>query len=472
MVFSSAFFLFIFFPVVFVLYRCMPGIKAKNFLLTAASLFFYAAGEIKYFPLLLFTVTVNYLAGRWMANDSKYRRLYLIGAVVINLTLLGTFKYLGFVTENLSALLRVNINPISLDLPIGISFFIFQSLSYTIDVYRDKKAATYNFGKLLLYISFFPQLIAGPIIIYHDVAEQIDNRDCTTQKTAEGLRRFVIGLAKKLLLANTLGKLADSVYALPLDALDKRAAWLGAVCYSLQIYFDFSGYSDMAIGLGKCFGFSFLENFNYPFIASSIRDFWRRWHISLSSWFRDYLYIPLGGNRKGAQRRAINQCIVFFCTGLWHGAAWTFVIWGLWHGFFIILENIVESILPAQKWRALFGRIYTMLVVLLGFVVFRADNFPQAWAMFSSLFGGFTQNAASGEVIARALMGYNLFIFAAALLAAIGVLPMLRRLCENKWPRQTAVLDAGAYFMMIPLLLLCVMNLASSTFNPFIYFRF
>jgi alginate O-acetyltransferase complex protein AlgI len=286
--------------------------------------------------------------------------------------------------------------------------------------------------------------------------------------TAGGLRRFILGLSKKLLLANTLGKIADSVFVLPAAALDIRSAWMGAVCYTLQIYFDFSGYSDMAIGLGKCFGFSFLENFNYPYISSSVRDFWRRWHISLSSWFRDYLYIPLGGNRKGAGRRALNRCIVFFCTGLWHGASWTFVIWGLWHGFFIFLEDF----LPVKKWGGIFGSVYTLLVAVCGFVIFRADNMGQAQAMLAGMFGGFHASAASSEAIRRALTGYNLFIFIMAAAAAVGVAPAVRRLCEGKSARLLMILDAGAYCAVVPLLLVCIMNLASSTFNPFIYFRF
>ncbi|MDR3238825.1 MAG: MBOAT family protein [Clostridiales bacterium] len=471
MVFSSAAFMFVFFPAVFVLYRFMPGIKAKNMLLTAASLVFYAAGQIEHLPLLLFSVLCNYIAGCLMTEKPDCRRAVLIGAAFVNLGLLGAYKYLGFLTANLNALFHFHIPEISIALPIGISFFTFQGLSYTIDVYRDKKAATRDFGKLLLYISFFPQLIAGPIVKYHDITEQIDARQCSAAMTADGLRRLIFGLSKKMLLANPLGRIADSVFALSIGAMDMRTAWLGAVCYALQIYFDFSGYSDMAVGLGKCFGFSFQENFAYPYAAASVQMFWRRWHISLSSWFRDYLYIPLGGSRKGAARRAINKAAVFFCTGLWHGASWTFVIWGLWHGFFILLEDV----LPIKKGNRFLGNIYTLLVTVCGFVIFRADSAGQAWAMLIRMFGGFrpaSANAAAIEAVRRAFNGYNGFVFAAAVLAAAGCVPAIRRVCQEKAARWLPLLDAGAYCAVLPLLLASMMSIASSNFNPFIYFRF
>ena len=274
------------------------------------------------------------------AVGGRYRRLAAGLAAGTNLALLGVFKYIDFVIGTFNSLSGADLALTGIVLPIGISFYTFQGMSYVIDVYRHPEWGTRNPGKLLLYISFFPQLIAGPIVIYHDVAGQIDRREMTPELTLSGLRRFILGLGKKMLLANSMGEIADAVFAMTAAELDFRLAWLGAVCYTLQIYFDFSGYSDMAIGLGRMFGFRFLENFNLPYASKSIKEFWRRWHISLSSWFRDYLYIPLGGNRKGAARTNLNKFIVFFATGLWHGANWTFVLWGLWHGLFSTLEGV------------------------------------------------------------------------------------------------------------------------------------
>ena len=324
MVFGSPIFLFCFLPAAYLVYRFLPGIRSRNAWLAIASLVFYSFGQPVYLPLLLLSVVMNYLFGLLLMSPAgRGKRWPAACAVAGNLLLLGTFKYLDFFAGILNTLPGVNLPLPGLALPIGISFFTFQGLSYALDVSREPDAGTRSFGKLVLYISFFPQLIAGPIIKYHDVALQIDQRELTPELTILGLRRFITGFAKKLLIANTMGLAADRVFALEAGALDLRLAWLGAVCYTLQIYFDFSGYSDMAIGLGRMFGFTFQENFNLPYAARSIKEFWRRWHISLSSWFRDYLYIPLGGNRKGRARTMGNKIIVFFSTGLWHGANWT-----------------------------------------------------------------------------------------------------------------------------------------------------
>ena len=372
MVFSSAVFLFIFLPVVFVLSRVLPGIRAKNILLLIASLLFYAFGEPVYILLMLASILVNFTAGRLLPLCGKgLDKLVLALAVVLNLGMLSLFKYTDFFLTTVNQVFSLEIPLTGIALPVGISFFTFQGLSYVIDVYRDREMCAKSIVKLALYISLFPQLIAGPIVIYHDVANQIDHRETTPELTADGIRRFVLGLGKKLLLANTAGRMADLVFTATAQQLDIRVAWLGALCYCLQIYFDFSGYSDMAIGLGRMFGFQFLENFNYPYVSSSIKEFWRRWHISLSSWFRDYLYIPLGGNRKGKLRTEVNKGIVFFCTGLWHGASWNFVLWGLWHGVFIILEDLLPK---GGKVRRAIGHVTTPLIVLLGFVLFRADT--------------------------------------------------------------------------------------------------
>lgn len=449
----------------------MPTIKSKNIFLTVASLCFYSFGQPEYLLLLFVSVLCNYVAGIILANSIKNRRLVLIFAVTVNLLLLGTFKYLSFFISNINTIFNFNIANISIPLPIGISFFTFQGLSYVIDIYRNKDNATKDFLKLLLYICLFPQLIAGPIIIYHDVAAQIDNRSCNTDLTAEGLRRFIIGLSKKLLIANAMGSVADAAFGIQISAIDTRMAWIGALCYSFQIYFDFSGYSDMAIGLGKIFGFSFAENFAYPYTASSIKTFWGCWHISLSTWFRDYLYIPLGGNRKGLLRTEINKCIVFLCTGLWHGASWTFVIWGMWHGLFLILEDL--NIIPVKKIKGnVLGNIYTMLVVVCGFVIFRASDMPQVVAMFKSMFLSFSLNPISGEVFYRVFNGYYIFIFVIAIISSTKIIPYLKKLCGEKSGTLLNFLDMSAYAVVLTLLFLDLLNISSSNFNPFIYFRF
>ena len=324
LVFSSAIFLFVFLPCVFLIYRLIPGLRAKNILLALASIVFYAFGQLQYVPLFLLSVLINYFSGLILTSARAHRKAVLALAVILNLGILCVFKYTDFILQNLNLAFHTELAPTGIVLPIGISFFTFQGLSYTIDVYRDPKSGTKNFLKLLLYISFFPQLIAGPIVKYHDISEQIDSRRCTAEETAAGIRRFITGLAKKILISNAVGYIADAVFNDYLHSFsgsaDWRLMWLGGICYTLQIYYDFSGYSDMAIGMGHMFGFTILENFKHPYAATSIRDFWRRWHVSLSSWFREYLYIPLGGNRKGRFRTVLNRMIVFFCTGIWHGA--------------------------------------------------------------------------------------------------------------------------------------------------------
>ena len=337
MVFSSAISLFFFVPIVFLLDRRLSNVDAKNTWLLLASLVFYSFGQVYYLPLLLLSVALNYVCGRLAAG--KYAKLGVALAVIGGIGLLAVFKYADFTIRTVNALCGLHLPLTGIALPIGISFFTFQGLSYVIDVYREPKMVSHSFKKVLLYIAFCPQLIAGPIVKYHDVEQEIDSRRTTPQETALGIRRFICGLSKKLLLSNALGQMADTVFALPAGEIGMLAGWTGAICYTLQIYFDFSGYSDMAIGLGRMFGFHFRENFNYPYTATTIKEFWRRWHISLSGWFRDYLYIPLGGNRKGNAWTWLNRFLVFFATGLWHGASWTFVLWGLWHGLFSVLED-------------------------------------------------------------------------------------------------------------------------------------
>lgn len=392
MVFSSVIFLFLFLPIVLGCYYLLPGREAKNLWLVAASLLFYAFSGLWYVLLLLFSVFCNYLAGLFVSG----RKSVLYAAVAVNLGILGIFKYLTFLVQTVDRLLGVTIPVPSIVLPVGISFFTFQGLSYVIDVYRNERLKSTHFRDVLLYIALFPQLVAGPIIRYEDVADEIHSRRNTLEQLAKGLRRFIVGLSKKLLIADICGNVVALIYNADRSVLDSRTAWLAAVCYLMQIYFDFSGYSDMAIGLGLCFGFHFKENFNYPYISASIQEFWRRWHISLSTWFREYLYIPLGGNRKGKAKTYWNKLIVFFCTVLWHGANWTFIVWGLWHGFFIVAEDAVKKLFGLEKHGkggrnpacAVLKHLYTLLVVLVGFVIFRADNMGQAFSMIGAMFPG------------------------------------------------------------------------------------
>lgn len=458
MVFSSAIFLFCFLPAVFLLDRLLRGVRLKNLLLLAASLIFYSFGQPVYLPLLLMSVLLNYLCGLLAAG--RHAKLGVTLAVAGGIGMMAAFKYADFALGTVNSLCGWSLPLPGITLPIGISFFTFQGLSYVIDVYRDRTLVSRSFAKVLLYISFFPQLIAGPIVKYHDIEREIDARQTTPRETALGIRRFICGLSKKLLLSNAMGQMADAVFALPAGEIGMFAGWMGAICYTLQIYFDFSGYSDMAIGMGRMFGFHFLENFDYPYASTTIQEFWRRWHISLSTWFRDYLYIPLGGNRKGRGRTWFNRFVVFFTTGLWHGANWTFVLWGLWHGAFSVLEDSGAIPQKRLKGRA-FGHVYTMLVVVLGFVLFRAESLTQAGAMFAAMFTGFGLGWAGTATVCALLTPAFLLTLVLALILCV---PTAKRL----QPKNEGVTLAGA----LALLVLCMLNLSAGTFNPFIYFQF
>lgn len=464
MVFSSAVFLFCFLPVVFLAYRLLPGPRAKNGLLILGSLVFYAFGGLGCLPVLLGSVLVNYLAGLLAARRGRLGRAAVAAAAVLDLGLLGTFKYLNFITANLALIPGLPVAVTQVALPIGISFFIFQGLSYVIDVYREPALLARSFWRVLLYITFFPQLVAGPIVKYGDVAGQLARRETCPADTAAGLCRFITGLSKKLLLADTLGRMVDAVYALPAGQLDLRLGWLAALCYTLEIYFDFSGYSDMAIGLGRLFGFHFLENFDHPYCAGSIREFWRRWHISLSAWFRDYVYIPLGGNRRGLGRARLNRLLVFLLTGLWHGANWTFVLWGAWHGLLMLAEDLLPR--PRHRLGKALGHVFTLLAVTLGFVLFRANSLAGAAAMLGAMFTGFTFTPAGNALLASLLSLGNL---AALALALPLCLPVGNWLAKR---RLGAALQALRLPAALVLFALCLLSLAANGFNPFIYFQF
>lgn len=461
MVFSTPIFLFLFLPAVLVLNYIIPKkyIAAKNVVLLIASLFFYAWGEPKNVLLMLLSIAVNYVCGLLLGrfdSDEKKRKVVLWASVVFNLGLLFFFKYFNFVTGGLFPVIK---------LPIGISFFTFQIMSYTIDVYRRSVEPQKSLLKLALYISLFPQLIAGPIVRYIDVEKQLTYRECTAEKTARGMIRFSMGLAKKVIVSNTVAAICDGIFG-STNTVPAFTAWVGVICYALQIYFDFSGYSDMAIGMGHMLGFDFLENFNYPYVSCSVQEFWRRWHISLSSWFRDYLYIPLGGNRRGKVRTYINLIIVFACTGLWHGASFSFIVWGLWHGLFLVIERLgFKKVL--DKLPKFIGWIYTMLVVLVGWVFFRADTLSAAMKYLGEMFS-FSGGVANGMAQFDNL---SFIITVIAIVLCTPVYQFLKGKLEKTDGGKKAAFVIGAV-LATGLFILSVIFLTGSGYNPFIYFRF
>lgn len=478
MVFSSAVFLFAFLPLVFLLHTVIRNTTARNVLLIVASLLFYAWGEPVYVLLLLASILVNFVLGRFVWG----RKPVLVAAVVINLTFLIVFKYAGFIVDTINALPFVNLSVPAVSMPIGISFYTFQAMSYVIDTYRDEKKRPGSFLDVMLYVCLFPQLVAGPIVKYNSVREQLRHREVTAQGISAGIQRFIVGLSKKMLIANVMAVAVDKMFALEAAQLDMASAWVGAVCYMLQIYFDFSGYSDMAVGMGKMFGFTFPENFDYPYTACSIRQFWKKWHISLTSWFREYLYFPLGGNKKGRGRTLFNRFFVFLCTGIWHGANWTFVVWGVYHGLLTMLETVLVKDKKAagisvkgkndnsaaaggvSKNKALnvLGHIYTLLAVMIGFVIFRADSMGQAWRFIVSMFSfGAT---AAGTMTAASVMS-PLFIIT-TIVAMVACTPVLKGLPDNR------VTQLAGKAATVILYLLCIMEIAAGSYNPFIYFRF
>ncbi len=470
MLFSSLTFFLVFLPVVFLLCRVLP-LKGQNALLLVASLLFYAWGEPVYIFLMLLSITANFLGGLALAKagaNSRAAKGVLFAVVAVNLALLGYFKYYGFAAEMLQSVFAQDILPArSIVLPIGISFYTFQAMSYIIDLYRGRIEVQRSWFKLALYISFFPQLIAGPIVQYGTVEKQLSQRSASFADTAYGTKRFLYGLAKKVVLANAFAMKADEIFGLAAADISTPLAWLGAAYYAFQIYYDFSGYSDMAIGLGRMFGFHFPENFNYPYISASITEFWRRWHISLSTWFREYLYIPLGGNRKGSARTYINLMIVFLATGIWHGASMQFVAWGVFYGALLIVERLFLGRL-LEKLPAFLGRVYAMVAVLVGWVIFRAPGLRAGGSIIKAMFIPTAGNAA--YPVLRYIDARMVILLVVAVLLC-GVLVRLV-------PRFKAALysaDATGAVQSAGLLLLgfySLVLLISDTYNPFIYFRF
>lgn len=470
MLFSSLVFLWLFLPVVLLVYQLLPGIRAKNALLLLASLFFYGWGEPKYILLMLVSITLNYLGGLCLGRfgTAPARKAALVCTVAANLGLLGYFKYYTFAANTLAALAGRQLLPVrEIALPLGISFYTFQAMSYVIDLYRGKTAVQKNWFRVALYVSFFPQLVAGPIVLYTQVENQLSCRSVSLTRFSYGVKRFLYGLGKKVILANGFATRADQVFALEPGLVSTPLAWLGTLYYTLQIYYDFSGYSDMAIGLGQMFGFDFPENFNYPYLSKTVSEFWRRWHMTLSGWFRDYLYIPLGGNRKGTVRTLVNLFVVFLATGLWHGANWQFVAWGLWYGVLLILERtVLKPLLPRLP--AWLSHLYALFFILCGWVIFRAPGLRAGVLWLKAMVlpaAGF-----AAYPLTRYLDPRTLLLMAAglALCGPVQVLfPRFKAALYNKevtGPLQTVTLLVIGFA--------CTVLLVSGTYNPFIYFRF
>nr|WP_209511130.1 MBOAT family protein [Sedimentibacter acidaminivorans] len=466
MVFSSMTFLFCFFPIVLILYFLVPY-KAKNIVLLISSLIFYFLGEPKFMFTFIFSIILNYIFGLLIDkfNTLFYRKVAIITAIAINLTLIGLLKYSNFIIENINSLFSSEISLFKYALPIGISFYTFQAISYIIDVYRKEVSAQTNFIKLALYISLFPQLIAGPIVRYKTINEELSMRKHSFEDFSYGVKRFIFGLSKKLIIADQLATL----WTLSIETNQPSVIyyWLGAIAFSLQIYFDFSAYSDMAIGMGRMFGFHFLENFNHPFCSKSITEFWRRWHISLGSWFRDYLYIPLGGNRTGVLRWGINIFIVWCLTGFWHGADWNFILWGLMFGVVLVLEKIFLLRL-LNKIPSLFTHIYTMLIVVFSFVLFNNEIIDAIEFIKSMLF---MTDIPFFTVESNYYLGSYLYVLIIAIIFSTEI-PKYIFLKLNIKPLWNKIFNFTEPIMLVIILLLSVGYMVDSSFQPFLYFRF
>ena len=466
MVFSSTIFLCVYLPLVLLGYYICPK-KGRNLFLLIVSLVFYAWGEPKYVFLMIFSILVNYIFGRLMdkhRENKKRLKLMLVLSVVIDLGLLSVFKYTDFIITNVNAIFGANFDLLNIALPIGISFYTFQAMSYTIDVYRDDVRVQKNLIDFGMYITMFPQLIAGPIVRYADVQDQLADRSVTTADFSEGVMRFVVGLGKKVLLANQMGAVWSDIYALGGD-VSALMAWTGAIAYTFQIYFDFSGYSDMAIGLGRMFGFKFPENFRYPYQSVSITDFWRRWHITLSTWFKEYLYIPLGGNRRGLARQALNLLIVWSLTGFWHGAGWNFVMWGLYYFVILFIEKLF-LLKALDKLPKFFRHVYALVLIIIGWVIFASDDVSVLLPYLGSMFGA---NGAIGGMDVYTLL-------------TKAVLLIICCIASTELPKKLFLSAAGAMnekaaftlksVLMIALLALSMILLIGDSYNPFLYFRF
>lgn len=473
MVFSSTTFLFYFLPIVLIAYFLVPR-KVKNPVLLIASLFFYSWGEPVYILLMIFSIVLDYLLGLWLESyrvkkDMRGAKRVLILAVALNLALLAVFKYADFAISSLNGLFGIHIPNLNLPLPIGISFYTFQALSYIIDLYRGDVQVQRSIISFGTYVSLFPQLIAGPIVRMRTVSEELDHRQESSDLFSSGVKRFVVGLGKKVLLANTIGAVWSQISATPAAEMPVLTAWIGLAAFTFQIYFDFSGYSDMAIGLGRMFGFHFLENFDYPYMSKSITEFWRRWHISLSSWFREYLYIPLGGNRRGLPIQIRNILIVWLLTGIWHGASWNFVAWGVYFGILLIVEKLFLLRL-LNKAPHIIGHIYTMFFVMISWAIFAFDSLGDGWSFIRSLFGGFGQPIWDGEALY--LLYTNLLLLIVLIIGCTNLPARLYRHADIRLKAHTITMSAADTVMIVVCMVLCIAFIVDASYNPFLYFRF
>lgn len=467
MLFSSSVFIFIFLPLVLFLYY-ISGKKIRNYILLLASLIFYAWGGVNYLKILMVSILINYIFGLLIdktVDRSHLRKFILILGIILNLALLFYYKYYDFFIENINNILNMNLELKRIVLPIGISFFTFQGMSYIIDIYRNDGKVNKNIFSVALYISFFPQLVAGPIIKYKTIDEQIRVRKESIDYFSYGINRFVIGLGKKIIISDMLGAISDNIFLLANSSgIDMITAWIGAICYTLQIYFDFSGYSDMAIGLGHLFGFKFPENFNYPYISRSITEFWRRWHISLSTWFKEYLYIPLGGNRRG--NVYFNLVVVFLVTGLWHGASWNFVIWGLWHGLFMIIERLIRDKAWYKKIPLIIKIFITLFIVIIGWVLFKATTLKEGLRYLSIMFGLVNFSNITFE--------FTYFISRKFILLIIIGIIASTPIPKNIFNRYKGIkaFELMKTILIILLFIVSIIFMVNSTYSPFIYFQF
>ncbi len=467
MVFSSLSFLFLFLPAVIFTYFIIPRrfLSLRNGVLLVFSLLFYAYGEPVGIIVMLVSIAGNYLFALLFEPFAKIKKVILVLSVLFNVGIIGYYKYAGFFIENINTLLRQNFSIPDIIMPIGISFFTFQGMSYVFDVYQKQSTAQKNILYIATYISLFPQLVAGPIVRYSDIRNELSSRNHTSSNFARGIKRFICGLGKKMLLANTMGAVASDIFGQNPQNLSAALAWLGAAAFSFQIFFDFSGYSDMAIGLGYIFGFTFPENFNYPYISRSITEFWSRWHISLSTWFRDYVYIPLGGNRKGLYRQIINLLIVWMLTGIWHGAAWNFVVWGLYFALILICEKLFLGKILKKIWRPA-AHIYSLFIIIIGWVIFNGTNFNFIIQYIGAMFGF--------SALAEGLSGHALYLLnqykTEFILCIICSVPVLKIIPDKIKNNGAAAITEN--IIIAAVFALSIITVVNSTFNPFIYFRF
>lgn len=470
MVFSSAIFLFLFLPIVFILYYILPK-KLRNTIMFLASLLFYAWGEPIYIFIMLFSTVFDYENGRLIEKFRKQEKekickVILILSIVVNLGLLMFFKYTDFFVGNINGLFGLSIDSLGLALPIGISFYTFQTLSYTIDVYRGVVQTQQNMINFGMYVSMFPQLIAGPIVRYSDIKNQVDSRDENVEEIADGIRRFIMGLAKKIIIANQIGILWDEIESM--TSFSTSLAWIGAIAFTLQIYFDFSGYSDMAIGLGHMFGFTIPENFKHPYESRSITEFWRKWHITLGTWFREYIYIPLGGNRNGVKKQVINLFIVWFLTGFWHGAGWNFILWGVYYFILLMLEKLF-LLKWMERWPKLLRHIYTLLFVVIGWVIFACTDLNVMCSVLKAMFG--LGEGIAGGMSEYYMISYGVLFIIAAILATSVPMRIVRRLfLKLNLNNNVKLIIKNCLCVFV--LIVSIAFLVGDSYNPFLYFRF